>query len=478
MNMKSSTAGFAKPFENSGTNQLLKRKISFKPGKLDKFILAQVAWCTIPALVLVRMGSLKAGSIWCFAFLLVFLSMYALKRNIPAFVAISVAALPALSYTREFFFYNSVLALLGLGLGLWFVRSPRECSKLWDNQLLRWFFITGTVYWLVSVLLTRQYHSNLRVMEMLCSAGSIYLLAKHPKYLASALAGLGISIFSVAIGMLGQGDRMGMAEIDGEHVGNPISFGLPVALFLVLAIADNAKWLFLQHSKIIRNVLVAMCGVFLLLSTSRGSLLVAFVGIAVAVFYQSQQRRKIFVAFILMGCVLLGVLQTKSGEKAFVWFEKLTESDRSLTSKTSGRYEMWLLFPRVLEDSPIWGVGPGLGKEAYAYYSLINKDVAFKKGEEMVWHSLYMNVGVETGIIGLAILAVFLWKLVFRGVRYRQVTGNVVPLIGILCFMTIGISVPALDGISGLFLGLAFLGTMPLQRQMAKKIPQQNQGRN
>ncbi|GJL59408.1 MAG: hypothetical protein NPIRA03_22650 [Nitrospirales bacterium] len=393
-------------------------------------------------------------------------------------MALLIATLPALSYARGYFFYNSIVALLGLGLGLWYLRSPKEWLILWANQLFRWFFIMGTVYWFISLILTGQYHANLRAMEMVFTVSSIYLLAQYPKYLATALAGLGISVFSVAIGMIGQGDRLGMADIDGEHVGNAITFGLPVALVLLLAIADNGKWLFLQNSKIVRNGLIAMCGIFLLLSTSRGSWLVALVGIGVAIFYQSQQRRKIFFALFLMGCVLVGVMQTQSGEKVYEHFEKLFDSERTLVQKSTGRYEMWLLFPEVLKDSPIWGVGPGLGKEAYAHYSWVDREVTYRQGHEVAWHALYLQVGVETGLIGLTVLGIFLIKLIFRTLLYRKMTKQVIPLVGILGFMTIGITVPGIDGISGLFLGLAFLGIMPLQRKMPKKLSRKDPREN
>lgn len=474
--MSPSTANTTQGIRKSGTLQLRNKPIS--ANRLDKFILLQVAWCTFPALVLVRLGALRPGSIWCFVFLLAFLGWYALKRNIPAFMALLIATLPALSYTRGYFFYNSIVALLGLGLGLWCVRSPKEWAKLWANHLLRWFFIIGTVYWLISLVLTGEYHANLRAMEMVFVVGSIYLLAQHPKYLSTALAGLGISVFSVAIGMIGQGDRLGMADIDGEHVGNAITFGLPVALVLLLAMADNGKWLLLQNSKIIRNGLIAMCGIFLLLSTSRGSWLVALVGMGVAVFYQSQQRRKIFFALLLMGCVLAGVMQTKSGEKVYEHFEKMFDSERTLAQKSTGRYEMWLLFPEIFKDYPIWGVGPGLGKEAYAHYSWVDKEVTYRQGHEVAWHALYLQVGVEAGLIGLTILGIFLVRLIFKTLLYRKLTRQVIPLVGILGFMTIGISVPGIDAISGLFLGLAFLGTMPLQRKMPEKLPRQNQSGN
>lgn len=464
--MKSSTIGVDKPIGRDGARPLLKKYAPLQVRKLHKIILAQVAWCTMPALIFVRMGQLRAGSIWCFSFLLIFLFIYALKRNIPAFLALTVASLPALSYTRGFFFHNSVVFLFGIGIIFWLIHAPKEGLKLWENHLIRWFFLIGMVYWMFAVLITRQYHANLNVMEMLCSAGSIFLLTRYPRYLATGIAGVGISIVSVAVGMMGLGARMGMANIEGINLGNPIVFGLSVVLVLLLIIADNGKWLFLENSKKIKNGLIVMCGILLLLSTSRGSMLVVFVGVIVTVFYQSQQRRKVLLALLLMGGVFLGVLQTERGEQASLWFEKVFDSEQDLSQKTTGRYEMWLLFPEILEDYPLWGVGPGLGKEAYAHYSLIYPEVTYHKGDEMAWHSLYLQVGVETGMIGLGMLAILLIKLTFKTLSYRKWTGQVVPLIGIVGFVTIGVSVSGFDGISGLFLGFAFSGTILPKRKL------------
>lgn len=107
--MHSSTIDNAQGVGSSGTKPFLKKQIPIKPDKLDKFLLAQVAWCTVPALLFVRIGLLEVGSFWSFTFLGAFLARYALKGNMPAFVALTVASLPAFSYTREIFFYNSVL---------------------------------------------------------------------------------------------------------------------------------------------------------------------------------------------------------------------------------------------------------------------------------------------------------------------------------------------------------------------------------
>lgn len=457
--MNSPSTAIPKPAERLRNTQMLKTPNATMPAKLDKFLFAQVAWCTIPALILVRMGEFIVGSLWCFMFLLVFTGRYMLKGNAPAAMALIVASMPALFFTRTFFFHNSTVFFLGLGLASWYIHAPTECGKLWGNPIIRLFFITGAVYWGISVLLTRHYAANLIVMEMLCSAGGIYLLARHPKYLATALGGWVISLVAIGIGVIGKGQRMGAASIDGEGVGSNIFIGFPAALGLLLIIADNGKLLLLQDSKIMKNVMIVICGTILLFSTSRTSWIVALLGILVIIFFQSKYRRKIFVGIFLAGCVLGGVLQTESGEKITQYFEMAFDSDRTMRQKTTGRADMWVLFPKVLADYPL-GVGPGFSRQAYAQYSWVDPEVTFRAGREMAWHAIYMHVGVEIGLVGLTLLVGLLGMLLLRVFLYRKATGNFVPLLGMLGFLITSMSYVGMDALTGFYLGLAFLGTV------------------
>ncbi len=71
--------------------------------------------------------------------------------------------------------------------------------------------------------------------------------AKHRGYLATALIGMMISSFGVGLAFLPSGgDRLGLDVIDGHALGNPITFGIPLALVFLLSIADGGKWLLLQ----------------------------------------------------------------------------------------------------------------------------------------------------------------------------------------------------------------------------------------
>jgi hypothetical protein len=44
-----------------------------------------------------------------------------------------------------------------------------------------------------------------------------------------------------------------------------------------------------------------------------------------------------------------------------------------------------------------------------------------------------------------------------RSIKYARMTGELVPLLGIVSFMVVGCTIPAIDGASGLFLGCGLL---------------------
>lgn len=423
-------------------------------------ILIKIMICVVPAMGLVGMGKLFAGGKVFFAFLLLFLAYYMVSGKPLSFFALSISVLPVLAFLREGLFYNSVIAILGMGLALRLFISPQKFFQLWNNLPLRWLLIVGILYWAGAFILTGSYSSGLKILELGFSAGIVYLLAEQRKYLSTALVGAGISLFAIGLALLGYGaPRLVQAEIEGVTFGNPISFGIPAAFILLYSIVDDGKWLFLQNSAFSRRLVGGTAFIFLLLSTSRGSWAVACVGVFIMLLFSKiRMKMRILMSLMFMCVFLFSLLLTEKGATINKWFDKATDSERSLAEKTTGRFDMWILFPKVLKDSPILGFGPGSGPKVYATYSISDPNVHFKPGVELAWHSLYLHVGVETGLIGLILLTGFLATLMSKGLVHRRVTGEVGPLLGLLCFMTIGLSVSAFDPLSGLFLGMALLG--------------------
>lgn len=425
--------------------------------QLDWAVLAQVAVCVVPSMGIVFLGSPPRAAAWLYAVMLVVLARFALVRDRLGFMTLIISLTPALLMLRAFSFYNSVSMLLAAGIILWFVASPKESLEAWKDPRWTGLFILGGLYWLSSYLWTGHYATNLRVMELVFAAACIYLLAKHREYLATALIGLSISVFAVGIAFMPRGGgRWGHEAIDGYILGNPITFGIPLALIFLLTIADNGKWLLLEDRRTWRLALGLISGAFLLLSTSRGSWAIVVVNAVVLLLIGKRQRGTLLASIALLVVVTLVMMATQRGEFLPEFYDKTFSSDRSLAQKSTGRSDQWEIFPQVFKDSPIWGFGPGSGREVYGQYSNAAESNIVMRGE-IAWHSLYLQVGVEAGLIGLIGLTLLLAPLLFRGFTHWRLHGSSAPLIGVIGYMVIGLSVSALDAVSGLFLGIGFL---------------------
>ena len=174
-------------------------------------------------------------------------------------------------------------------------------------------------------------------------------------------------------------------------------------------------------------------------------------------------RREVRVdwAILAQTFVTIILLNVDRGACIAKTFERIFSSKVTLNQRTSGRYNQWELFPTVVIDSPVWGFGPGSGQSVYARYALLAEREGWLMGSKkgIVWHSLYLHLAVETGAIGIIALAFIVVPPLFRGFTRARSLGETTPLLGILGFLVIGLSVTGMDGHSGLFLGLGFLGS-------------------
>lgn len=223
-----------------------------------------------------------------------------------------------------------------------------------------------------------------------------------------------------------------------------------MALIILLTIADDGRWMALNHRRWLRWTINIAAGMFVLLSTSRGSWSVVAAGVVVMLLLSRHRMR--IAAAVLVAAIAIGIwLRAANPEVVDKYFYKTFESDEEW-SHLNARVAQWDAFPDAFAQSPIWGFGPGRGRGVSTIYS----------GHNLIWHSLYLQIGIECGSIGLLLLAALLISQVYRSLRHLYVHKEIVPLLGIVGFMTIGVSVPGIDGISGLFLGLSMLsGSSP-----------------
>ena len=409
-------------------------------GRLRFGILTQLALCLIPATIALRGSEAGLAARWLFPVLLLCVIGNLLLGASHSALALVVAVLPMAMLLRTAFLYNAVILLLAIGVGGLLLRSPALFGVL-RLAGFTWIFAIATVYWLASYALTGDYAANLRILELVLSAAALALLAQHREQLATALCGMMISALAIGVALWNAGDRLGMATVNDVRLGNPIAFGIPLALLLLLTNADGGGWLLLERRASRRMLISGAVGILLLLSTSRASWLVAATGMLAILLFNRYHRGWAAACLGLLVIATTVVLQTNRGTFLAAWYDRTFSPERTLAQRTSGRSDQWSMFPEVMKDVPLWGFGPGSGQDVHARYSALKPHAKLRAGSRLRWHSLYQQLAVETGVIGSAALLLLLIHMLKGNYRWWHDDGVITPLLGTVGFMLIAATV-------------------------------------
>jgi hypothetical protein len=429
--------------------------------------LAQVLCCTAPAMVLLTIGqsALAAKCFWLLFGLV--LIRIASKGRRDELLGTLIAGAPFMNLLRGYVFYNVLLVTFGLALTFYFFGAASLCKqtahrfKLWPGLLI-W---TG-VYYSVSFFNTRDYSVNLRMFELAFASFALLLISRHPQLLGAALLGMVVSALLVGAAMLphinSASQRLGMMETDGQTLGNPAQLGLPLAIGFLGLIIDRGKWLNLHFGWMRRWGVLLPTTVLLVLTTSRMSWLVAAAGLLTLFLIGKRQRRVIAVAaLVVTGAIGLLAISPYNGVIKKGWARTFGEN-RSASKRTSGRSDQWIVSGYAMTRSLntlVRGYGPGTGAEVYGNYSREVRGIKYSVGKKVVLHSLFMQIMVETGLVGLLIL--FGWLLMFfvkliEGLRYRS---WILPLACFSGYCVTVITVSGNDINSGILLGISLIGS-------------------
>jgi hypothetical protein len=393
---------------------------------------------------------------WLFSGLFVFLAYHAVVGEPARGVALALGVLPAVMMLRDLVLYNAVVLVLALSTVAVALRYPAARLLVFRPRFIV-LGVIATAFWLLAYLLTGDYFVNLRGLELAFSVAAVGVLSHRPSLVPTALRTLLLTVTAIGVALLGFGDRLGAAVVGDVALGNPVAFGIPLTLLLFAVAADGGRWIGLHDRPMVRTVGLAVIGVFLLLSASRASWLAGAVGLLMILVLNRRHRGVFRFGIPLLIVATLVLLRTDRGEDVRAWFERSFGSERTLTQRTSGRWDQWTLFPTVMGEAPLWGFGPGSGPDIYADYSLRDSRISFRSGNDMQWHSLYQHVAVETGVIGLTVVLLLLGTTVHSAYRYWQRRRLLLPLLGMIGFVLIAATVTGMDAASGLLLGFGFL---------------------
>ncbi len=176
------------------------------------------------------------------------------------------------------------------------------------------------------------------------------------------------------------------------------------------------------RKKLLLAILVALFGLFLILTGTRGAYIGVFVGVIGAIIYMAVQSKKwrkpalgILAALIVLGGALFAlkntaIVQHSPAKRIF---------EISLSAQTFGtRLAAWRIAWKGFLERPIFGWGPG----NYLYLFQHINDPAFynvQTGDYGAWfdeaHSIVFDNLAETGVVGtlafLGTLAFALWRI-------------------------------------------------------------------
>jgi len=429
----------------------VERAHSFSRPYLHKNLIIEFVLCMILLPPTFYVAHPKIGGYAFVLLLAVFLAYHTLRREPLAMLCLIVGASPMIALLRGTFMpFDTPVVLLGFSLGWAYLVSPTLFRDLWKRKDILYLMGACVVYWAFSYVRTQDYANNLRALELGLCAAMVFLLNSRRSYLATALVGTGICVITEGLMLAPYGDRLGMGYVPGMdwEIGNPILIGIPAALFVVLTLAEGGRWLLLENHPRWRVILGAGSAACLIFSTSRGSWILAIMGMAMLAIYDPQSRKAIGTSVAVGALALVALANTAALGSVIHYFNNATSADSTIEKRTTGRIDQWRAIPAILKDSPFIGVGPGSGRAASRSYA--NKGIIF--------HSLYLQVAAEMGFLGIGLLSILLFDVIQKDVMHFKKYREIVPLLGTIGFMMMGLSVSAIDLSGGLLLGIGLIG--------------------
>ena len=431
-------------------------------------VLVQVVCAAVPAMALLVAGLVDYAGYCFWGLFAVLLVRTVLLGRLDEALCLSVALAPLINLLRDFALYNVVVVLLG-GLLTWYsIQAPQTVWRIWRRYRLVMALLGGvSVYYALSFAITLRYEVNLRLFELGFTVLSMLLLGRHRVLLGVALSGVSISAVAVGIALLqhmqsATAGRLGMVILDGHVLGNPMQLGLPLALAFLALVIDRGQWLWLGRSKFWRWLLLAPTFLLLALTSSRSSWSVAAVGLAVSLVLGNRQRLRIVALIGLAAVGVQLVLLSPYAEPFERGLNRTFGHDRTAAQRSSGRSDQWLVAQHAFLASPasmLFGYGPGRGGAVYARLSQQIEGIKYAVGHQVALHSLFMQVLVETGSVGLAFLVGWLFVGFVKTMGWTCQHKAMFPLVCFLGYVVVVVTVSGNDIISGVMLGTGLLTT-------------------
>jgi len=179
---------------------------------------------------------------------------------------------------------------------------------------------------------------------------------------------------------------------------NPNAFGIMSALIFLLLFYMNSN---LHNLKFYKNLFLFVLFIGILISGSRMSLLLLFVGI----FFKYVSIKSLMYLISSLGITLIFLLFFLDLEIVYEIFNK--------------RIEIWTAAIEIFKDNSLVGIGTGMFQKTAEVH--IEDTI-----KENIWglHSMYLWLIIETGIVGMVIYVIFIIRVLQININsegYRKI---------------------------------------------------------
>ena len=191
----------------------------------------------------------------------------------------------------------------------------------------------------------------------------------------------------------------------------------------ILALALAAGFLHKETPRAVRFAALLLCLVFpfiVLLTQSRGAFIGMCVFLLLSVTTIGRNRIRIMLIIAILGAAVIAaappaVWERISGLQNATSTETISEMDSE--GSAAQRWDIAQTAFRIIADHPFVGVGRGRAQTVLGIY---NPQIGPRS-----LHNTYLDVFVETGVLGLIL---FLWHLILQLVRARRTRGKAAAL--------------------------------------------------
>jgi len=197
-----------------------------------------------------------------------------------------------------------------------------------------------------------------------------------------------------------------------------------MAMFVILSIWIVLETILSEGMKKQQKVMWTLSGVILLTSiyflSSRAGFIALFISLPIYILFTVRSRKKIlYTGTLLLFLLIGGFLVARTNERVKIVLEQISNGAFNEKVASDSRILIWKSSINIIRNSPLIGVGIGdVRDELMKEYSKTgNEDLLLSRYNA---HNQFLEVSLEGGLIGLAILVLIIGYMTFYAISERN----------------------------------------------------------